>query len=100
MDRWTDGPMDRWTDEQILSSLPVLFLLARDFARGVQVGAANTYSTPKFQTSPHGTMRLLQFSRYTRALTRRSVTERSKDFFSQQLFVAIAPMTKLFRRDT
>jgi hypothetical protein len=43
MDRWIDGSMDRWIDRQILSSLPGLFLLARDFARGVQVGAAKTY---------------------------------------------------------
>ncbi len=43
MEGWIDGSMDRWIDRQILSSLPGLFLLARDFARGVQVGAAKTY---------------------------------------------------------
>ena len=89
MNRWTDGPMDRWTDGQILSSLPVLFLLARDFARGVQVGAANTYNTLALCTLGPMTLCLPPACRCLSAMAVDGVTETYKAFLLWQLFEAM-----------
>ena len=80
MARWPDGPMARWPDGQILSSLPDLFLLARDFARGVQVGAANTYNTLASYTLGPMTLCLPQACRCPSAMTEDGVSETVKAF--------------------